>query len=166
MKTELAVGLGVIGFGLGCAAVCIVEGGRVTGMEKKLNDICKSIDGISDSVDLTIPEELTKVAVSKAAEKAAKASVNKAIDSAIKTAVDDIYKDVAGDVKKKLEDQVNLASIERIEKQVSEKVANTIVKTSPFFGIGDSTSKESLVKTCVDNGMDAWEIKRILEAVK
>ena len=172
MKESTAAIIGVTAFGLGCAAVCAIRISKVHGMDRKLNDICKGIEGMTDNIDFTVPENIANVAIRNAADKAAQKAVSGVkdvavdhVDSLVQATINETYKALEPELKKKLEDQINLASIEKIEQQVAGKVAERIFKSTPLV-LGQSNSKEDLIKTCVANGMDAWDIRRILEASK
>lgn len=176
MKDVYAVGLGVGGFALGCAAVALFEADKINRMEDKLTGIFKGVNYIQDNVDLSVPEEVAKTMVRNAAQDVANRAVQNATDEAVKeikkeinthvkSVVKDAYKNVEADVKHQLESQITLQTIDKIQNSVSEKVAKQIVDKALFFP-GTSSSKEDLVKTCVANGMDAWDIRRILEATK
>lgn len=171
----IGVGVGLVAYGAGVLTECALNQGRINDMENKLNNICKSVDSLSN-IDLTIPDDLAKVVITKAADKAAAKvadsavkSTTKDIKESVKTRVsntlNDMYKDVEEDVKNKLMDQVNIASIERIEKQVADKVADKVFKQTPKLIVGD-TSKNDIIQTCLENGMDAFDIRRVLEAAK
>lgn len=176
MKDAYAIGLGVAGFALGCAVVAVYEADKVKTMDNKLTDIFRGIGYIQNNIDLEVPEEVAKAMVRNAAQNVANEAVIKATDSAVKeikkdinnqvkTAVKDAYKSVEGDVKHHLESQINMQTIDKIQNAVSEKVAKQIMDRSLFIGSSGS-SKDALIKTCIENGMDAWEIRRILEASK
>lgn len=176
MKDVYAVGLGVGAFALGCAVVAIYEADKVKTMDDKLTGICRGINYIQDNIDLDVPEEVAKAMVRNAAQNIANDAVRNATDDAVKeikkdinthvkTVVKDAYKNVEADVKHQLESQINLQTIEKIQSSVSEKVAKQIVDKALFFP-NSGSSKDDLIKTCVANGMDAWDIRRILEAAK
>lgn len=176
MKDVYAVGLGVGGFALGCLAVALFEADKVKTMDNKLTGICKGMDFIKDNISLDVPEETAKALVRNAAQNIANDAVTKAsleavkdikteINNRIKIVVNDAYDNVESEVRNKLESQINLQTIEKIQNSVSEKVAKQIVDSSLFAGRGGS-SKDDIIKTCVANGMDAWDIRRILEASK
>lgn len=171
MKDSTAAIIGGLCFVGGCATVCAIGAGKVKLMDDKLTGICKAMDEVTHNVDLTVPENIAEIAMRKAAEKASERAISgvkevamKECSSELKKAVNEAYKSVEGDIKEKLESQINLASIERIEKQVSEKVAEKMFRTAPFNTTAP-TSKESIIKTCADNGMSAYEINRILETL-
>lgn len=176
MKDVYAVGLGVGAFALGCAVVAICEADRVKTMDNKLSNICRGIGYIQDNVDLNVPEEVAKAMVRNAAQNIANDAVRNASDEAVKEikkdinshikgVVKDAYKNVEVDIKHQLESQINLQTIEKIQNSVSEKVAKQLLDKTLFFP-NSGSSKEDLIKTCVSNGMDAWDIRRILEAAK
>ena len=176
MKDVYAVGLGVGAFALGCAVVAIYEADKVKTMDNKLTGIWRGMNYIQENVDLSIPEEVAKEMVRKAAQNVADYTVKDAATDAIKeikkdvstqvrNVVKDAYKNVENDVKHQLESQINLQTIEKIQNSVSERVAKQIVDKAMFFP-HSASSKEDLIKTCVANGMDAWDIRRILEAAK
>ena len=176
MKDVYAIGLGVGGFALGCAAIALYEAEKVNRMDDKLTGIFRGINYIQENIDLDVPEEFAGEMVKKAAQTVADRTVKTAADEAVKeikkdinghvkSVVKDAYKNVEADVKHQLESQINLQTIEKIQNSVSDKVAKQLVDKALFFP-NSGSSKEDLIKTCVSNGMDAWEIRRILEAAK
>lgn len=176
MKESTAVVIGIGSFAAGCALVSIYAISNANSMENKLDSINKGLRYIQDNVDLTVPEETASALVKSAASDIAHNEVIKATEHArneirkeisknVKDIVSDSYKNVEGDIRNKLEEQINMQTIEKIQNAVSEKVAKQIVSNSLFAAKGTS-SKEDIIKTCVENGMDAWEIRRILEASK
>lgn len=176
MKDVYAVGLGVGAFALGCAVVAIYEADKVKTIDSKLTGIWRGMNYIQENIDLDVPEEFAKAMVRNAAQNIANTAVQNAAEDAVKeikkdvsiqvrNVVKDAYKNVEADVKHQLESQINLQTIEKIQNSVSEKVAKQLLDKTLFFP-NSGSSKEDLIKTCVSNGMDAWEIKRILEAAK
>ena len=174
MKDIYAVGIGVAAFAAGCAAVGIYAIDKTNLMNDKLTGISRGLSYIQDNVDLQVPEEVAKSMMRDAAYSVAQNAVNSATESAkkeikkeisdqVKSVVKDAYKNVEADVRHQLEAQINLQTIEKIQGEVSEKVAKQIVSNALFT---KSSTKEDIIKTCVDNGMDAWDIRRILEASK
>ncbi len=176
MKDIYAVGLGIAGIALGCAGMAVYEADKVKSIEAKCTGICKGINYIQENIDLNVPEEVASELMRKAAMDSAHSLVEKATISAkkeitndihnqVKATVKEAYKNVESDIKEKLEAQINLQTIDKIQNQVSEKVAKQIVDKS-LFSVTKNSSTEDLVKACVDSGMASWEIERVLRAAK
>lgn len=177
MKDSLAVGLSVAAFAVGCATVAVIEADKVNKIDAKFNYIAKGINYVQENVDLTVPEEVASEMVKKAAQsianeevhKVAKAAANDVkadVNKAVKTAIKDEYEKLAPTLKDKLEKEINVQTIERIEQQVSAKVAKQILTNyTPAYSI-TSGSKADIIKTCVDSGMASWEIENVLKAIK
>lgn len=178
MKDIYAVAIGVGAFAAGCAALAVVEDGRIKKMDAKLTGITGGMSFIKDNIDLNIEEDFAKELVRIAAKDVATNVVNDAaaytkkeiasdISNQVKNIISASYKNVEESVKKELESQINLQTIEKVQNMAAEKVAKQILDKSLILGTTTTgTSKEDLIKTCVANGMDAWDIKRILEATK
>lgn len=180
MKSSvIATIVGVTAFSAGCAATGIACAGYVKNIDNKFTNISGGIKYIQDNIKLDIPEEVASELVKslskdiaaeqvKKASEAACAEVAKDMKNVIKGNVANAYSSIEDTLKDKLEKEINIQTIERIENKVAEKVAKQIVNKALFSGQSGSTgtSKESIINTCVANGMDAWEIKRILDAAK
>ena len=175
MKDIYAALLGVGGVALGAGVVCALTFDRVNGMDDKLTGISRGMRYIQDNVSMDIPEEVAKELYRNAAQDFAANAVKKAssdatkeisdsIKSQVKDVIKDAYKNVESDVKHQLESQINLQTIEKIQNQVSEKVAKQVIEKSLFNFTKDS-SKEDVIKTCIENGMETWEIERILKSM-
>ena len=173
MKDIYAVGLGVAAFAAGCAVVAVSEADKVQKIDDKLTGFCKGMNYIQESIDLSVPEEVAEELTKKAAEKVALDQVKKAttdaraeivsdIKAQVKTAVSNEYAKIAPELKDTLEKQINLQTIERIEQQAAAKVAKQILDKGGL--VPQASSKESIIKTCAENGMSAYEIQKILEA--
>jgi hypothetical protein len=175
MKLDRNVLLGCCLLGLSACVVILADGQErlvrtQRNLDNKLNDVLKGIDRMSNNIDVDIPESIVNAAVNRAVDKHAEdaathvlKSVAKSIDERVTEVTKSAYKNVENDIKKKLLDKVNLQTIEEIKTLAAKEIAK---KTSiPIYTLGAST-KESIIKTCTDSGMSAWEIERILKAAK
>lgn len=139
-------------------------------LDNKLNDVFKGIDRMSSDINIDISESIVEAAVNRAVEKSAEdaathvfKSVAKSIDEKVTEVTKSAYKNVEDDVKKKLLDKINLQTIEEIKNIAAKEIAK---KTPiPVYSLGCNT-QESIVKSCTDRGMSAWEIERILKAAR
>ena len=115
-KLKLTIGLGGIVVGL-------LGIGYAVGTRKKLNDICskldKSIDELSDSVDVEVPQYLIDKAVNKAVERSVERGVRDASDAAVRAVKNDIHKEVSAAVTNAYSD---------ISKDVTNKIAQEVSK--------------------------------------
>jgi actin-related protein len=150
---------------------------RVTKMEETLNNITKSVNDIADDVDLTVPEDIVKTALVMATNKAADKAVNTAVasikttvtknmDERINATIKEVYSNLEGDMEKKLSEKINLTNIEEIKSQVSQKVADQVLKSllNKVSGFGGS-SKADVIKTMSENGFTSYDISRVLESM-
>lgn len=144
---------------------------RIDMLSGNISNLLSGIDKISDNIDIPVSDTIVQAAVDNAAKKAAndaiaslKKSLAKDIDYHVTEAINKAYATVEGDVKTKLLNQVNIQTIENIENKVSEKLVKRILSTSSLKMFTPNDSKESIIKTCAENGMSAWEIERILNA--
>lgn len=181
MKDIYAIGIGAATFAIGCVAAGIYAVDRCNKMDDKLTGVCEGINYIQDNIDLDVPEEYAKELIKTIATDVAKRQVESAITDVkrdinltikkqVKDAVSTAYKSVEGEVAAKLESQINIQTIDKIQKDVTDRVTKNIIDNSVsalFKPKSDSaTTTNDIVKTCIDNGMDAWDIKRVLEAAK
>lgn len=176
MKDEYAVALGLAAFAGGCAVAGIISARYVKKVDDKFIGIAKGINYIQENIDLQIPEEVAKELTRKAAEKVANDAVLKAaegatkeisnnVNSTVKKIVNDAYSDVKEKVADKLEKEINIQTIEKIEKAVSDKVAQQIMSNYiPVYNCG--TSKADVIKACIDSGMDSFDIHRVVSSMK
>ena len=175
--TGALIGIGVVGIGL--LAYDIMEK-RVDKLENTLNAIQNSVKSISGDVDLTVPDDVVRLAVTQAAEKASnravdsaiksiQASVEKTMDGRVTSTINSIYSNIENDLKNTLLEKVNTASIERIENSVSDKVSKQVLKnfivknvSTPTY-VSTGNGKAEAIKALAENGFDDWEIRRVLE---
>ncbi len=150
-------------------------------INKKVNilsdNISKVLDGVdmmSNNIDISVSDEVVKAAAQNAANKAAESAVTAIkktmandIHAKVKEAVSEASKGIEKDVKSKLEEQINLQTIDDIKNKVSGEIVKKIFTSNGFpLRFTSSDSKESIIKTCAENGMSAWEIERILKEIK
>lgn len=172
MKDTTVVAIGA-GFILTGVALHLINK-KVNTLSDNVSKVLDGIDAVSNNIDISIPETVVNSAAQNAANKAAEGAVTalknsmaKEIESQVKNAVSEAYKSVEGDVKSKLEEQINLQTIEDIKNKVSGEIVKKIFTTNNFpLRFTSSDSKESIIKTCAENGMSAWEIERILKEIK
>lgn len=175
MKDVYAALLGFGGVALGAGVVCALTFDRVNGMDDKLTGISRGMRYIQDNVSMDIPEEVAKELYRSAAEQAAKAGVDAAvaqvkkevsaeINDRVKKEVKGAYNNISGLVQEKLEKEINLQTLDKIQEKVTEKVAKQLIDKS-LFGLTNSSSKEEVLKACIDKGMATWEIERILKSM-
>lgn len=176
MKTPVVAGLvGVAAFAAGCATVCYVEAGKVQSIDDKFTGLARGLSFIKDNIDLNIPEEAANAMINAAANEVAIDIVKKAaeackkeistnINQQVKNYIAQAYTGVEKSVTEKLEKEINIQTIERIENRVSEKVAKQILSsyTNPWSG----TSKADIAKACIDNGMDGFDVARVMQSIK
>lgn len=177
MKDIYAVGLGVAAFAAGCATIAVVSADKVNKIDAKFTGISAGIKYLQDNIDLTIPEEVAEELTREAAKKVAndaciKASekatkeICKNIDDTVKKIVSDSYTDVKSKIADKLEKEINIQTIGRIEQSVAEKVAKQVMNNyTPAYRLG-GTTKADIVQTCIENGMDGIDIQRVMSAIK
>jgi len=172
----LTLGLGVVV--IGGVMLYVNYNNRVNKLENTLDAITNGINSIAKDVDLTVPDDIVKVAVAQAANKAADKAVNSAVtsikatvaknmDERITSTIKDVYGSLEEDMKKKLLEKVNLTSLEKIEDQVSDKVAGQVMKTmlSKVTSIGSGSSKADVAKYLAEQNYSSWQIKDILDAM-
>lgn len=102
----------------------------------KMNKLCAkldiSVDELSESVDMSLPDAIVKEAVDRAADRAAYKAVQSAtvtavnqvrhdIQKEVKTAVDNAYADLRGKVEREISDQVRNIDISSIKRDVIKK---------------------------------------------
>lgn len=173
----LTLGLGALA--IGGVMMYVNYNNRINGLENTLNAITNSVNSIVKDADLTVPEDVVKVAVAQAANKAADKAVNSAVasikttvvknmDERITATIKDVYGSLEDDMKKKLLEKVNLTSLDKIENQVSDKVAGQVMKTMlskvTSFGNG-SASKAEVAKYLAERNYSSWQIKDILDVM-
>lgn len=172
----LTLGLGALA--IGGVMMYVDYNNRINGLENTLNAITNSVNSIAKDVDLTVPEDVVRVAVAQAANKAADKAVNSAVtsikttvaknmDERITSTIKDMYGSLEDDMKKKLLEKVNLTSLEKIENQVSDKVAGQVMKTmlSKVTSIGNGSSKADVAKYLAEQNYSSWQIKDILDSM-
>lgn len=176
MNNGLAIGLGIGTFALGCAAVAVLEGEKVSNIDDKFSHLVKGLEYIEDNVNLNIPEEVAKEMARKAAQQVAVEQVKRASDSAmndlkkeihsqVKAAIAKEYDNITPLLKDKLEKEINVQTIARIEEKVSSNVAKQILNNyAPNFGSG--TTKADIAKACIDSGMDGFDVARVMSSLK
>lgn len=169
--------LGVLG-GVGVAVAGLALNNRIDNMERTLDSITHSISSISGNVDLTVPEDIVKLAMTQAAEKATSKAANSAIASIkdniskdierrVNTTINDAYKGLESELKSKLLEQVNMQSLERIENSVSEKVSKQVIKSfvNKMITGNSGSTKTDVIKTMTENGYSAYEISQVLSKI-
>lgn len=174
----LTLGLGALA--IGGVMMYVDYNNRINGLENTLNAITNSVNSIAKDVDLTVPEDVVRVAVAQAADKAADKAVNSAVasikttvaknmDERITSTIKDMYGSLEDDMRKKLLEKVNLTSLEKIENQVSDKVASQVMKTMlskvTSFGGNGSASKAEVAKYLAEQNYSSWQIKDVLDAM-
>lgn len=135
-KLQLAICLG--GVALGVLGV-----GYAVGSRKKLNDICnkldKSINELSNSVDVEVPQYLIDKAVSKAVDRCVERGVKDASASAIAAVKNDIHKevsaavsnayaDVSSSVTNKIASEVSKINMKQLTDSVTVKAEEKIIE--------------------------------------
>jgi hypothetical protein len=147
--------------------VCIVSNHLVAKKDRE-----QTINQIANGIDINVPEDVVNAAMAKAAANVTAQVANKAvslvkddIDKKINESINKAYDEVKGDLEKHLSDQINLTTIDKIENQVVDKAATMIAKNHKYYGYGltGNSSAGDIVRTCLENGMDAWDTQRILE---
>lgn len=175
MKTStIATLVGVGAFAAGCMTIGLASVEYVKGVDNKFTGLSKGMSYIHDNIDLNIPAEVADELVKAAARDVATEVVNKAAESAKKEVVKDINNAVKGNVKNayagieeslkaKLEKEINIQTLEKIENKVAEKVAKQVISnySNPF-----GASKADIAKACIDNGMDGFDVARVMSSIK
>ena len=149
MKGNYDFLIGVAGFVVGFIGI-----GYAIGSHKRLNDICdrigKSIDNISENLDVIIPETV----VDKAVEKATRLESERAV----RNATDKIIRNIEEDIRRKVTSAVN-SEYSNIKKSVTDKTAKEVSK----IDIRDLSSeirekaKEEVISKLDDNLDDILE---------
>ena len=174
----MALGLGMVAIG---GVVTYVHcNNRINSMEQTLNSITEGISRIAGDVDITVPEDMVKIAVAQAADNAAnkavdsavssiKNSVAKSMDERITGTIKEVYSSLEEDMRTKLLEKVNLASLENIENQVSDKVAQQVMKTMLSkvgnFGSSAASNKAEVAKFLAEKHYATWQIKDVLDSM-
>ena len=111
----------------------IVALGYATYTASKMDKLCAklntSVDELSETVDISLPDTIVREAVDRAADRAAYKAVQTAIVTAVdqvnrdmqkkvKTAVDNAYADLRGKVEREISDQVGNINIDSIKRDV------------------------------------------------
>lgn len=123
--------VGSVLFILGVAAL-----GYAMHVTSKMNKLCAkldlSVDELSESIDISMPDAIVKEAVDRAADRAAYKAVQSAtvtavnqvrhdIQKEVKTAVDSAYADLRGKVEREISDQIGNIDISSIKRDVIKK---------------------------------------------
>lgn len=177
MKTStIATLVGIGAFSAGCAATAYACAEHVKHVDDKFTGLHAGMKFIEDNISLDIPEDVASELVKSAAKEIATEQVKKASEAACKEITKDMknvikgnvanaYSNIEDTLKNKLEKEINLQTIERIESKVSEKVAKQILinYANPFAG---GTTKADIAKACIDNGMDGFDVARVMSSIK
>lgn len=163
MKDIFGIVVGAVGTALGVFGIV-----KSVQLEKKLDNITKSIDDISDDVDLTVPEDIVKVAMTTAAnkecEKAAKKAcdrVTEDINQQVRDAVNKAHKDIEADLKKALEEKISLETLENVERLAAKDIVR---KISPVYSAPSDIA--SIIRSCTEAGMTSYDISRVIESMR
>lgn len=109
--------------GVVCVAGGLIGIGYAIGTHAKMNEMCEKLDttmeDISDSVDVDIPQHLVDEAVERA--------VNKEVERAVRKATDRVIADTEKDISAKVNAAVKTKKDE-IEDKVSKEIANRVSK--------------------------------------
>ena len=117
--------------------------------------------------DMLVRDAATKVAntaVENGSRQALK-DIESHINSEISKAVSSSYEAIEKGLQDKLEKEINLQTIERIENAVSEKVSKQVLNTLKVDSAANKAlTKADVIKACVDKGMKSWEISDVVSA--
>ena len=115
--------VGSVLFILGVAAL-----GYAMHVTSKMNKLCAkldlSVDELSESIDISMPDAIVKEAAYKAVQSATVTAVNQVrhdIQKEVKTAVDSAYADLRGKVEREISDQIGNIDISSIKRDVIKK---------------------------------------------
>ena len=169
MKINKDVFMGVLG------GVVVFVGGfavhKFKKLSKKIEDISNAVDDASEKIDLTVPEDIVKVAMTKAAKRecAKVASVEalkvaKDISKKVDETLSSAYQNVEDDLKKQLEEKISMSTLDNIEKSVANKVSKRILN-NPLFSFGKVNDVCDVIRSCTEAGMTAYDISRILKSM-
>lgn len=150
--------VGSVLFILGVAAL-----GYAMHVTSKMNKLCAkldlSVDELSESIDISMPDAIVKEAVDRAADRAAYKAVQSAtvtavnqvrhdIQKEVKTAVDNAYADLRGKVEREISDQIGNIDISSIKRDVIKKAGE---KAAEKFesDLEDILEKYNSVQDCI-----------------
>lgn len=175
-SSTIATLVGVGAFAAGCAVTGYACAEHVKAVDDKFTGLSHGLKYIQDNISLDIPEEVATELVKSAAKDVATEQVKKAANEACKEITKDMknvikgnvanaYSNIEDTLKSKLEKEINIQTIERIEGKVAEKVAKQIISnySNPW---ATGTSKADVAKACIDNGMDGFDVARVMSSIK
>lgn len=127
----------------GGVAIGLTGIGYAIGSRKKLNDICnkldKSIDDLSTSIDVDIPQYMIDKAVSKAVDRSVERAVRDAtsiavnavkndIHKEVQTSVNNAYADISASVTNKIASEVSKINMKQLSSSVTAKAEEKIIE--------------------------------------
>lgn len=167
-ETMFAIGLGVVGI-IGLAAYS-----KASVTDEHIKELMKTMDRMSDNIDVDISEKLVDRAVKVAADKAVKVAADKAakkitedIDDYISDGISEAISNIKPEIRHTLEKQITMLDLEDIKNDVVKKTAGIVAENISIPGFLSSRNNTAdVVKACVDADMDSWEIQNILKTMQ
>ena len=176
MNKTIVVGIGIGTFTLGAVAAGAVSATIIKRVYKDVDNLSKGMNYIRTSVDLSVDKEVADALIHSASQDVAyevvKEAAEKTLDDIrrdikkqVKDAVSKAYDGVEDKVSEVLESQINVQTLERIEEKVAKKVTKHVISNYTNMAWGSGSSKADVARACIENGMDGFDVARVMNSI-